>query len=96
MRPQSIVRAPLGYEQLTVSTVALPLAALPALGCDYALIRCSGAGIRYRDDGTSPTAAVGQWLNAGETLTYEGDPAKLKFIRSGATDATLDVSYYGS
>lgn len=60
----------------------------------YAVVRCATANVRWRDDGTDPSATVGVPLNVGEELDYDGNPAKIKFIRTGAADATLDISYY--
>lgn len=91
----SVKRAPQGYQQLTVSTSAVSLT-IPATSnvATFALIRCSTANIRWRDDGTAPTSTVGEPLNAGEILEYDGQLSKFQAIRSGAADATLDIEYY--
>lgn len=86
-----IRRAPTGYQQLTVSSTAVGLT-VPS-GSDFANVRCSTAGVRYRDAGVDPTASVGQVLNAGEILNYDGALGSIKFIRQSA-DATLDITYY--
>lgn len=86
-------KTPVGFEQLTVSTAALALASVPSRASN-ALIAVSTNGVRWRDDGTNPTAAIGVPMAAGQSLEYDGDPSALKFIRSGAADAVLDVSYY--
>jgi hypothetical protein len=89
---------PVGYQQLTVSsaavalTVPAPSGNLPGPNC--ALIRVSGAGVRYRDDGTNPAAGTGYPLNVGDSIPYYGNLSVLKFIRSGSADATLDIVYY--
>lgn len=51
---------------------------------------------RFRIDGTNPTAAIGHLLNVGDTLVISGysNLANLKFIRSGAADATIQATYY--
>ncbi len=84
-----------GYEQLTVDATAggVALAAIPA-GAVEALIRVSSAPIRWRGDGTNPTATVGQPQYADEEFRLVGGLKNYKFIRTGATSATLDVSYY--
>lgn len=87
------VKSPVGYEQITVSTVAVALASVPPKATN-ALIVVSTNGVRFRDDGTNPTAAIGVPIAAGQSLQYDGDPSALKFIRSGAADAVVDVSYY--
>ena len=85
---------PAGYEQKTVGAAAVALASVPDRS-NYALITVAGGAVRYRDDGTDPTAAVGHPLEAGDILHYTGNRADvLKFIRRDSTDATLDVTYY--
>lgn len=82
---------PLGYQQLTVSGSAVGLT-VPK-GASSARIQVSGGtGVRYRDDGTNPTSAVGIPKNAVE-FTYNGNLNTIKFIRV-STDATLDIAYY--
>lgn len=83
----------LGFAQATVSTAAIALPSVPAR-CTKALITVEGQPVRWRDDGTAPTAAVGQPIAAGGVLEYEGIPSAVRVIRSGAADATLDVAYY--
>ena len=84
----------LGFQQLTVSTSALGLT-VPT-GASRALIRVAGAnGVTWRDDGTAPTAAIGHLLVSTDPfLLYDGELSKIQFIRTGAADATLNVSYY--
>ena len=57
-------------------------------------IAVSGAGARYRDDGTDPTATVGQPLSDGDTFEYDGTLSAFKIIQTGPT-AVLDVTFYG-
>lgn len=80
------------YQQLTVSTTAVALT-VPG-GSRYALIRVSAMPVRFRDDGTNPTSALGMPLNTGDSIEYDGPLSALRFIRSGASDATLDILYY--
>lgn len=90
-------KTPVGYQQLTVSSAAvgltLPAASNNVTGPRYAVIRCATANVRWRDDGTNPSATVGVPLNVGEILEYDGNLSAIKFIRVSA-DATLDISYY--
>lgn len=88
---------PTAYEQLTVSSSAVGLTASkykPSTGrpANLAFIRVAGGNVRYRQDGTDPTASVGVPVNVGETLNLEGDLASYKFIRQ-SVDATLDIEY---
>ena len=85
---------PRGYQQLTGLDVAQALTLPP--GANFALIRCTGGNVRWRDDGGVPTATTGQPLNVGEELTYDavlGLP-ELRFIEQSAT-AEVSITYYG-
>jgi hypothetical protein len=63
-------------------------------GALIALIQAEGADIRWRDDGTAPTAGVGMFLGNGQTLQYTGNLQTIKLI-GVAAGATLNVSFYG-
>lgn len=58
-----------------------------------ALIQCLDQNVRWRDDGTAPTASVGIRLHAGESFWYIGDVAKIQFIEETA-GAELNISTY--
>lgn len=79
---------------MTIPTTTAPSGATVNKKVSYVTIRCATANVRWRDDGTDPTATVGVPLNAGEILEYDGNPAAIKFIRTASTDAALDISYY--
>lgn len=86
---------PLGYQQLTNLTSATALT-VPA-GARFARLRAETADVRFRDDGTAPTAAVGDLLRATDTagLMYDGNLKAIQVI-AAAAGAILNVSYYGS
>lgn len=91
-----------GHEELIVSTAAVT----PGTGLDKALIvpglSCviqndplyggAGASVRFWPDGTSPSTGVGVVLLAGDTMSYDGEIDKLRFIRISA-DAKLNIFY---
>lgn len=86
-----------GYDQLTSLSTAKTLAqgglgAVPT-GATYAIIEAETQTVRWRDDGTSPTASVGMSLSPGSQLFYDGNLAAIKFIETTAS-AKLNVSYY--
>jgi hypothetical protein len=89
----------LGYQQITSlsSAVGLTVPAVDANGLSVkpaiAIITPEVSGVRWRDDGTDPTATVGMPLAAGVTLQYDGDLKKIRFIQQTA-GAILNVSYY--
>jgi hypothetical protein len=82
---------PLGYEQITDLSSAAPLT-VPE-GANVAVIEAEAQAVRWRDDGTDPTAAVGFPLASGGTLEYSGTLSALRFIEQIAS-AKLNVTYY--
>lgn len=62
-----------------------------AVGCQ---LQCSAQAIRWRDDGTAPTAAIGFPLAVGTPLTFEGNLAQLRLI-SQVAGAVVDVRFFG-
>lgn len=85
---------PKGYQQLTNLTAATGLT--PPAGSRFVLLRAETADVRWRDDGTDPTATVGQLLKAGDTFMFEygGNLSAIKFIQATA-GAILNASYFG-
>lgn len=94
------VTAPMGYQQITSLSSAQSLTVPtgdPKTGIKsqptFALITAETQAVRWRDDGTNPTATVGMPLAVGVTLQYDGDLTKIKFIEQTAS-AKLNISYY--
>jgi hypothetical protein len=90
----------LGYQQISALTSATGLTVPqldPVTGLNLkpviALITPESQAVRWRDDGTAPTAAIGMPLAAGVTLQYDGDLNKIKFIEQLAS-AKINISYY--
>lgn len=79
-------------DQLGLAVVTATSLTVPA-GAKYATITVEGNAVRWRDDGTSPTASVGTLVQAGTSFTYSGPLSAIQFIQTAAT-ATLDVNYY--
>lgn len=83
----------LGYQQITSLSSATALT-VPA-GTAVAIITPQTQAVRWRDDGTSPTASVGYPLAVGDELYYDSaSVASLKFIEQTAS-AAINVAYYG-
>lgn len=94
MKTQEVLGKPLGYAQVTDLAAAVGLGTIPA-GARVAILHAEGANIRWRDDGTDPTAAIGMWLTTtGDGFTYTGDLSAIKLIEEQAT-AKLNISFYG-
>ena len=84
------ISTPKGYHQIISLATAQPIQAKNAR---FALIQAISQNVRWRDDGTDPTDAVGMILAAGETLPYYGDLKAIRFIEVVA-GAELNVSVY--
>lgn len=92
---------PVGFTQITGITngAAVGLGTIPrkpagtGLEANCAIIQAEGASIRWRDDGTDPTASVGERLLADQDFMYTGNMKLFKAIAIGA-NAILNVSFY--
>jgi hypothetical protein len=90
-----------GYEQITVGTnaVGFTTSLLSNAGGHApvaALVVVSANPLRYRTDGTNPTSSIGMPLAANSTVAIYGADELRAFraIRSGGSDAVIDVTYY--
>lgn len=86
---------PAGYETLTIAASALTLASVPS-GLAKSFIGTLETGqVRYRGDGSAPTASEGQLLEVGDSIVMsEGEFASMQFIRTGSTSGVLKGHYY--
>lgn len=89
---QPVRGKPLGYVQQTSLSSAVALASVPD-GAVIVHLQAEAQDIRWRDDGTNPTATVGMVLKVGETMIYMGNFDALKFIEATAS-AKLNATYY--
>jgi len=89
----------MGYQQITSlsSSTGLTVPTTDLSGNKqqptFALIIAEGQAVRWRDDGTAPTASVGMPVPIGVPLQYDGDLTKIRFIEQTAS-AKLNISYY--
>jgi hypothetical protein len=84
----------LGYTQITNLTAAVGLGAIPA-GVEEVLLQPEAQNVRWRDDGTNPTASVGMRMIADTLYSFSiVQLAQLKFIEETAS-AKLNISFYG-
>lgn len=92
---------PLGYCQITslatakaMATASCTTGSVPTqVNNAIAEICVSGAAIRYRDDGTAPTASLGIPVAAGNCFQYSGNIPALQIIQQSAS-ATIDATFY--
>lgn len=88
----------LGYYQKTDVSAARTLAdiigsAVPAT-CDYVVIQAETQPCRWRDDGTAPTASVGNLLAVGDSIIIRrAQFANFKIIQTTAT-ALVNATFY--
>lgn len=90
-----IRRVPCGYWQATVTTltsVAVPAAC--GTNPSLAVIKAEAQAIRYRDDGTAPTATVGQPVAVADApIQYEGAISALQFIAQ-VSGGIVNILFY--
>lgn len=85
----------LGYVQLTNLSGPAAMPTIPA-GCVLATIIPENQNIRWRSDGTNPTASVGYPMYVGSELTYTAAQlSKMVFIEMAAS-ATLNIYFWGT
>lgn len=82
----------LGYQQIA-SGLSAALGLTVPVGATVAVIVAEAQAVRFRDDGTNPTATVGIPLAVAQEFFYTGPLANIKFIEQTAS-AKLNVSYY--
>ena len=81
-----------GDESLVVSSTAIALASV-ASGALSALVTNGAEAIRVRWG--TPTASVGHYLNPYSVIELYSSMESVKFIRTGASDSTICVTYFG-
>lgn len=84
----------LGYQQITNVSAGTTALTVP-VGSGRALIQVETQAVRWRDDGTNPTASVGMRLTPGDVLNYDGKLSAIRFIEEVAS-AKLNVVFYGT
>ncbi len=91
---------PVGYESLTISTAAVQLTVANYTDSNgelakQAIITIEDAQLRWRVDGTDPTASEGHLQNPFDVIVLKGTQNIQNFstIRKGSTDATIRVTY---
>jgi hypothetical protein len=82
---------PNGYQQITTLTTSTTLTVPADTRCCVMIPETQA--VRFRDDGTAPTASVGMPLATGTYFIYTGDPRSLKIIEQ-VVGATLNILYY--
>lgn len=83
------------YESVTVAGTSTALTAATYTVASGAMITCETATVRFRLDGTAPTATVGHELHPGDVLhlSSNDEVTRARFIRRDSTSATLRATY---
>ena len=87
---------PLGYAQATVTNIAQGFAGLGvAIPTDTVMVEiATEVAIRYRDDGTPPTATVGMPLLTSQQFAYTvPDLTQIQFIAQGSS-GKINFNFY--
>lgn len=95
MQQSFMAEKALGYQQLTVDATTSQALTIPA-GTTLILISPEAQAIRYRDDGTNPTATVGYPTPVGAELRYSGQNKPAIKIIGQVASAIVNVMYYGN
>ncbi len=84
----------IAFEALAVAGTAVGFTEATVANATLAVGRVEGAQVRYRTDGTAPTASVGVIADPGDVITVSGyrDIKSIRFIRTGAS-ATLATEF---
>lgn len=92
---------PAAFEQISVTSSATALGSLCSsgipTGARHADFYPETTAVRFRADGSSPTASAGVILPASTMTTFTNRPQMLnamKLIRTGSSDITVNVHFY--
>lgn len=78
----------------TASSASLTTGGIP-VDANTAIITAGTQAVRFRDDGGTPTASVGQPLATGAPILYSGPFQNLSFIEQ-TSSAKIDITFYKS
>lgn len=85
------VMQPKGYSKVTSLNTVKSLT-VPS-GASRCLLKVETQPVRWRDDGSNPSATDGMLIDVGDEFWYTGQVGAIKFIETAAS-ATLHVSFY--
>ena len=84
----------LGYQQISAATLATVQNLTVPAGAKMAYIVAEASSVRWRDDGTAPTATIGMLIPSGGDIVYSSALGNVQFIAATGSPI-LNVSYYG-
>lgn len=84
------------YEEISVGAAAVGLTAAQVQASTLVRVSFADGAMRFRSDGTDPTAAVGiPALNGQERVFLRSEALTAKFIRVTGLNGLLRVTYFG-
>jgi hypothetical protein len=104
MFPGIRAEKPLGYGQFAAASIdastllsTITVGGVAGIPEGTAMVRIvpEAQAIRWRDDGTAPTTAIGQPLAVGAELIYTGNGLKNFRVIGQVANAVLNVTFYG-
>ena len=87
---------PVGFQQIASVTSGAAVTLTVPTGANNACFQVDTAPLRWRDDGTAPTASIGMQVAnsaSGCTFFYTGTLTAIQFI-AVSTTGTLNITYY--
>ena len=85
----------LSYVQVAAGGADAGYSVVPPDGAEYAEIAVSAQAIRWRADGTVPTATTGMPVPAGQTVIFALQQLSQLKIIAQVAGAALDITFYG-
>lgn len=94
--PNTTEPTPYDHETITVADSAIGCTAATSVEASRAEMTLETAAIRMWDDGTAPTASVGELVQIGSRIILKSpiQITNFKAIRVGITSAKLTVQYF--
>lgn len=90
---KTAVYQPRGYQRVTATGSAFALPSVPA-GARRVIVQAEAQALRWRDDGTDPTATVGMTIPAGGELRYDGANMGAMRLIAATSGAIANIIYY--
>ena len=85
----------LSYVQVAAGGADAAYSVVPPDGAEYAEIAVSAQAVRWRADGTAPTAAIGMPVPVGQTVVFALQQLSQLKIIAQVAGAALDITFYG-
>ena len=85
----------LGYQQVAAGGADVAFSPTIPAGTESIEVAVSAQAIRWRADGTTPTAAIGMPVAVGSSVVFSFQQLSLLQLIAQVAGAALDITYYG-